>query len=113
MKRLTALLCAVLLIGVLCCSCNSETADKTAQKASEAVSDMKQNVKNDRETQNVPVTVVPTEAAETSDVIETLVDMAATEWNDMVENGEVEDGDGNVGDMENHDGDGNAAPEDE
>ena len=43
--------------------------------------------------------------------METIEDVVATEWENMKEDGEVNDGDGNVGDRENNDGDGNPAPE--
>ena len=43
----------------------------------------------------------------TGGIVEEGGNMIATEWDSMVENGEVEDGDGNIGDRENSDGDKN------
>ena len=114
MKRLIALMCAVLMMGVLFCSCNDNTAGKVKDKASEAVQDIKEDMKKSP-TENKRIvdnngTTAPTEAPD-GDMMETIEDVVATEWDDMVENGEVDDGDGNVGDAENNDGDGNPAPE--
>lgn len=112
MKRLIAMLIAVLmLIGVLC-ACDSNTAEKAESKTDKAASNVKEDVKDaiDKPTEAIPETVIPTETdGEVGDMIETIADAAATEWDDMVENGEVDDGDGNVGDRENDDGDGNTA----
>ena len=113
MKRLFALLCAAMLVGVMLCSCTG-TANKVKEKASEAVSDIKKDMK-DSVTENKSMednngTVVPTNPTEGS-MMETIVDAVATEWDNMKEDGKVNDGDGNVGDRENSDGDGNPAPE--
>ena len=113
MKRLFALLCAAMLVGVMLCSCTG-TANKVKEKASEAVSDIKKDMK-DSVTENKSMednngTVVPTDPTEGS-MMETIVDAVATEWDNMKEDGKVNDGDGNVGDRENSDGDGNPAPE--
>ena len=113
MKHLLALVCATLLVGVMLCSCTG-TANKVKEKASEAVSDIKKDMK-DSATENKSMvdtngTVVPTEPTDGS-LMETIVDAVATEWDDMVEDGQIEDGDGNVGERENNDGDGNPAPE--
>lgn len=114
MKRFFALVCAVMMVAVVLCSCSGDTTGKVKEKASEAVSDIKKDMK-DSATENKGIvdkngTVAPTVAPE-GDVMETVEDAVATEWDDMVENGEVNDGDGNVGEAENHDGDGNKAPE--
>lgn len=113
MKRLFALLCAAMLVGVMLCSCTG-AANKVKEKASEAVSDIKKDMK-DSATENKSMadnngTVVPTDPTEDS-MMETIEDAVATEWDNMKEDGKVEDGDGNVGDRENSDGDGNPAPE--
>ncbi|HBE14667.1 MAG TPA: hypothetical protein DCY72_00245 [Ruminococcaceae bacterium] len=113
MKRLFALLCAAMMVGVMLCSCTG-AANKVKEKASEAVSDIKKDMK-DSATENKSMadnngTVVPTDPTEGS-MMETIADAVATEWDNMKEDGKVEDGDGNVGDRENSDGDGNPAPE--
>ena len=113
MKHLLALVCVALLVGVMLCSCTG-TANKVKEKASEAVSDIKKDMK-DSATENRSMvdtngTVVPTEPTDGS-LMETIEDVVATEWENMKEDGEVNDGDGNVGDRENSDGDGNPAPE--
>ena len=113
MKHLIVLLCAALMVGVMLCSCTGAT-NKVKEKASEAVSDIKKDMK-DTATENKSMkhhngTVVPTDPTEGS-MMETIEDAVATEWEDMKEDGKVNDGDGNVGDRENNDGDGNPAPE--
>ncbi|WP_405343843.1 hypothetical protein [Ruminococcus sp.] len=113
MKRLFALLCAAMLVGVMLCSCTG-TANKVKEKASEAVSDIKKDMK-DSVTENKSMvdnngTVQPTDATDSA-MMETIEDAVATEWDNMKEDGKVNDGDGNVGDRENNDGDGNPAPE--
>ena len=113
MKRLFALLCAAMMVGVMLCSC-TQTANKVKEKASEAVSDIKKDMK-DSVTENKSMvdhngTVMPTDPTEGS-MMETIEDAVATEWDSMKEDGKVNDGDGNVGDRENSDGDGNPAPE--
>ena len=114
MKQFIALICAAMMICVMLCSCSGDTAEKTKEKASEAASDIKKDMENSV-TENKEIiaqkeTIAPTTSTD-GDMMETIGDAVATEWNDMVENGEVNDGDGNVGDRENNDGDGNAAPE--
>lgn len=114
MKQLFALLCAALMVGVILCSCNGNTANNVKEKASEAVSDIKKDMK-DSVTENKGIvgqngTVEPTDATDSS-MMETIEDAVATEWDNMVEDGQVDDEDGNVGDRENNDGDGNVAPE--
>lgn len=113
MKHLIVLLCAALMVGVMLCSCTGAT-NKVTEKASEAVSDIKKDMK-DTATENKSMvdhngTVVPTDPTESS-MMETIEDAVATEWEDMKEDGKVNDGDGNVGERENNDGDGNPAPE--
>lgn len=113
MKHLFVLLCTALMVGVMLCSCTG-TENKVKEKASEAVSDIKKDMK-DSATENKSMfdnngTVVPTVPTDGS-MMETIEDAVATEWEDMKEDGKVEDGDGNVGDRENSDGDGNPAPE--
>lgn len=111
MKRIIILFCAVMLVGVMLCSCTGQTAEKVKDKASEAVADIKDDMKDNptekRETVAVNETTAPTEGS----MLETIADAAMTEWDDMKENGKVNDGDGNVGELEKNDGDGNPAPE--
>ena len=109
MKRILVLLCAVAILSMILCSCMSTTAGKVKDAASEAVSDMKQSATaysgdNEGLFDDNRSTELPTEK---SNMMETIADAVATELDDMVENGEVEDGDGNVGERENKDGDGN------
>lgn len=110
MKRFFALLCAAAMVGVMLCSCTGDTAGKTKEKASEAVQDIKKDMKDSVTEIEKIETTVPTESPD-DNMAETIMDAVETEWDDMVENGEVDDGDGNVGDAENNDGDGNTAPE--
>ena len=110
MKRLIALMSAVVLLCGSLCACDNKATDKMKDKASEAVADVKDSMTateakddnnmmdNDRET------VTPSVTAQDNTDLESFI---ATEWDDMVENGEVEDGDGNIGEAENKDGDGN------
>ena len=112
MKRLFALLCAAMMVGVMLCSCTG--TNKMNEKASEAAADIKNDIKGNV-TENKSIadkngTVVPTDPTDGS-MMETIEDAVATEWDNMKEDGKVEDGDGNVGDRENSDGDGNPAPE--
>lgn len=114
MKHLFVLMSAVLMVGVMLCSCTGNTANNVKEKASEAVSDIKKDMK-DNATENKSMvdnngTVVPTAPTDGS-MMETIEDAVATEWDNMKEDGKVDDGDGNVGDRENNDGDGNPAPE--
>ena len=112
MKRLIVLLCAVLAVCLILCSCMQTSAGKVSDKAKETV-DSRQNATvrsgddkglfdDNRET------TLPTEK---NSMMETVMDAVATEWDEMVENGEIDDGDGNVGDRENEDGDGNIDPD--
>ena len=117
MKRIIALLCAVVLVAVSMCACSDMTSmmDKTKSGATEAAAATENAAayqENKRET-IARETMQPTDAApmteddtdgiftEDGDLEETIEDRAE----DMIEDGKVEDGDGNVGDAENHDGD--------
>ena len=113
MKRFLVLIAAVLIVSVSLCACGSEAMDKVKQTASEAISDMTKDetkysndnqglLDDNRETMGMSE---PTE--DNTDGIATEEGNMATEWDEMVENGEVEDGDGNIGDRENADGDQN------
>lgn len=110
MKRILVFVCAALLLTLTLCGCVNTSAGRVEEKATQSVSGMKPTENNeviaDKRTDTKPTD-------NTSSIIETIGDIVATEWDDMVQDGEVEDGDGNVGDLENHDGDGVAAPEDE
>lgn len=110
MKRILVLLCAVLMTAAGLCACMNTSAGRVEEKATQAVSGMNPTEIRDAVTGKNEKTK-PTDNV--SSMMETIGDVVATEWQDMVEDGEVEDGDGKVGDLENHDGDGNAAPEDE
>lgn len=118
MKRITALLCAALCMCLVLCSCDEmgSAVNSAKNKASEAVSDLNKDMNkystdnnglfdDNRETvtpTNPPVTETEfyTEVEETEGFIEENVE-------EMIDNGQVEDGDGNVGDLENIDGDAN------
>ncbi|MBQ6412397.1 MAG: hypothetical protein IJI19_02815 [Ruminococcus sp.] len=112
MKKFFVLLCAVLMLALSLCACMNTSAGRVDEtqapttfvkptersKGSEALAETKNN---DRE--------APTD--DDSEMMETIVDAVATEWDDMVEDGQIEDGDGNVGERENNDGDGNYDPD--
>ena len=118
MKRITALICVALCMCLVLCSCDEmgNAVNSAKNKASEAVSDINKDINkystdnnglfdDNRETvtpTNAPAaeTEYATEAEETEGFIEENVE-------EMIDNGQVEDGDGNVGDLENSDGDGN------
>lgn len=119
MKRITALICAALCICLVLCSCDEmgNAVNSAKNKASEAVSDINKDI-NKYSTDNSGLfddnreTVMPTNApaAETEYDTETEETEGFIEENveEMIDNGQVEDGDGNVGELENSDGDGNA-----
>ena len=113
MKRILVLLCAAIAVSLLLCSCMSTTAGKVEEKASEFINDLKPEATSySGDNQGLYDDNSPTQLpTEKSDMMETIADAVATEWDDMVENGEVEDGDGNVGERENEDGDGNYDPD--
>lgn len=112
MKKFFVLLCAVLMLALSLCACMNTSAGRVDEtqapttfvkptehsKGSEALAETRYN---DR--------VMPTD--DDSEMMETIVDAVATEWDDMVEDGQIEDGDGNVGERENNDGDGNYDPD--
>lgn len=114
MKRITALFCAAVCLCIILCSCSEfdNTVNSAKNKASEAVSGMEKNADrystdnnglfdDNTEPTNAPMTETEyyTEADETEDegIMQNI--------DEMIDNGEVEDGDGNVGDLENSDGD--------
>ncbi|MBQ3284030.1 MAG: hypothetical protein IJH40_00135 [Ruminococcus sp.] len=101
MKRIFVFMCAALCLTMSLCGCMNTSAGRVEEKPTENRSAVIDNNKKAKPTDSV------------TSMMETVGDIVATEWEDMVKDGEVEDGDGNVGDLENHDGDGNAAPEDE
>lgn len=113
MKKIIVLLCAVLMLALSLCACMNTSAgrvDETdapttfvkpterSSKGSEALAETK-DTDREKPTNN------------DSEMMETIVDAVATEWDDMVEDGQIEDGDGNVGERENNDGDGNYDPD--
>lgn len=119
MKRFFCLVCALLLVSFSLCSCMDNTVNKVKDKASEAISDLKKDMEQNS-TENdgllgagseVPETIVstvlPSDSAEMNTTAPTDENMLETMWDEMVENGEVKDGDGNVGDLENYDDDAN------
>lgn len=116
MKRLIALVFAAAFVCVSLCSCMNTAAGKVKDEASEAIGNMQKSATTPYTGDNNGLlddnreTVMPTE---NNSMMETIADAVATEWDHMVDDGEVEDGDGNVGEKENSDGDGNIAPEDE
>ena len=116
MKRIIALICAALCMCAALCSCDgiNNTVNSVKNKASEAVSgadnnkdrysgDNKGLLDDNRET------VAPTNPAMTESELNTELDetegVIEENIDEMIDNGEVEDGDGNVGDLENSDGD--------
>ncbi len=103
MKRLFALVCASVILSAILCGCMTETEQKVKDTASEASSGL-QKVATE-----VGFDSQETRADNTAATEPDLVDKIEENVDDMVENGEVEDGDGNVGDLENTDGDGNTA----
>ena len=115
MKRLLLLVCAVITVCLILCSCMSTTAGKVKDSASEFINDITpQSTKYSGDNQGLFDDNRPTELpTEKSNIMETIGDAIATEWDDMVDNGEVEDGDGNIGERENEDGDGNVDPAEE
>lgn len=109
MKRLSALFCAVLVLSFSLCACTQDLVDDAKSKVSEISSDLTpDSTDTNGLTDNSRIDAAPTAPVEdTTDGIYTEEGNMATEWQDMVENGEVEDGDGNIGDLENRDGDAN------
>ena len=107
MKRLTALLMAAVLMAALLCGCMQEAKSDMKSAASEFVNSLQGNNATEVKDRDLPL---PTESdAENMSPTEddSVMDQIATEMQDMVENGEVSDGDGNVGELENGDGDAN------
>ena len=118
MKRIIALFCAVLCMGMLLCSCAGldNTMNTVKERASEALSGANNDptrysgdnnglFDDNRETMT-PTN--PTYAAEEyTEADYTEDNQIGEDLGEMIENGEVEDGDGNVGDLENRDGDPN------
>ena len=121
MKRFIVLAFAMLMISLSLCGCMDNTVDKVKDKASEALSDMNKDVATEHSNDNkgllddnreTTATDAPTMTeSENETTSSTEGDIIATEWDDMVEDGEVEDGDGNVGDRENDDNDANVDPD--
>lgn len=113
MKRLFALLCAALILAFSLCACAGNALESVKQTASEAMSDMKKDAtdySNDNnglldDNRETSYNADPT--ADNTDGIFTDDGNMETVWDDMVEDGKVEDGDGNVGDLENNDDDAN------
>ena len=107
MKRIIVLLCAALILALSLCSCMNTSARKVDDTPTEAHSSGYQT-ENSRNDSGVlgdsRETVKPTEK---NNMLETVKNAAETRWDDMVEDGKIEDGDGNVGERENSDGDGN------
>lgn len=109
MKRIIVLLCAAVLVAVSLCSCMNTSAGRVEEKETQAVSGMKPTEHSNIAATENKQKVKPTE--DDPSMMETIVDIVATEWDDMVEDGKIEDGDGNVGDRENSDGDVNFDPD--
>ena len=109
MKRIIVMLCAAVMIAVSLCSCVNTSAGKVDEKATQAVSGVKPTERKNIAATDSKEKVKPTDGD--SELMETIVDAVATEWDEMVQDGEVEDGDGNVGDLENHDSDSNYDPD--
>ena len=103
MKRLIVLLCAALMLIASLTGCMTEAGQNVKEAASEVASGVKKAATevgiDDHETRRLTEATQPTTGENVGEMIEDNV-------NSMLENGEVEDGDGNVGDLENNDGDG-------
>lgn len=107
MKRLTALLLAAVLTAALLCGCMQEAKTDMKDAASEFVNGLQGNSATEARDRDLPL---PTKSdAENMSPTEddSMMDQIATEMQDMIEDGEVSDGDGNVGELENGDGDAN------
>ena len=95
MKRIILLLCAAVMLTAVLTACTGNAMTNTS-RATEPM------------TEKPRPTVSAKEAAEKpTNAVEELMTEIEENVDSMIENGEVEDGDGNVGIAENHDGDGN------
>ena len=92
MKRIVLLLCAAVMTTAAFTACTGNAVTNPTY-ANEPMTE--------KPRPTVKVTDKPTE------VIEELMTEIEENVENMIDNGEVEDGDGNVGIAENHDGDGN------
>ena len=95
MKRIILLLCIAVMLAALLTACKGNAVSNPTQAAEPM-------------TEKPRPTVIATQAAEKpTDAVEELMTEIKENVDSMIDNGEVEDGDGNVGIAENHDGDGN------
>lgn len=105
MRRLLGLICAALMLATVLSGCMTETEHKVKEVASEASSGLKKAATemgiDDPGTRRI--TSTDGEDMTERDLGENIEDAVDS----MIEDGQVEDGDGNVGDMENRDSDGN------
>ena len=100
MKRIISLAFALALIAALLCGCAQKAEDGIRDAASKVESGAKElfGTEGTEPYTAVEETVYPTEP---DDIISDI----ATELQDMVDDGTVDDSDGYVGDLENNDGD--------
>ena len=119
MKRIIALICAAVFIASIMCACDAmDGIDATKQKASEAVSDLTNDATkysgdnkglfDDNKETSAPTPTNSSDAlAEENTAPSDGGDSVGENLDGMLENGQVEDGDGNIGGLENSDGDSN------
>ena len=119
MKKIIALVFAALMTAACLCACEGmeNTMNKAKDKASEVVSDLnddatKYSGDNNGLFDDNRETITPTNASDNLAETETAADVTDDDTmgeniGEMIENGEVEDGDGNVGSLENSDSDAN------
>lgn len=111
MKRITALVCVMMLSAVLLCGCTRDLTNDARQMASEFMAGgteigTEYSGDNNGLFDDVRESEASTEAIEdNTDGISTTESNMEENWDEMVEDGQVEDGDGNIGDLENRDGD--------
>ena len=113
MKRIIVLLSAVILVCLCLCSCMNGSAGTVKEQATQQPATMARQNATEKSKDNKGLLDDNREATAPTDKVEptAVEEMMETVWDDMVENGEVEDGDGNVGERENHDGDSNIDPD--
>lgn len=116
MKRLIVLVFAVIMVSLVLCSCMENTANRVKETASEALSDIRNSLGATQGRDDLTDTDRDTDptygyAEDNTDGIYTEEGNMDSEWDDMADDGRVEDGDGNVGELENRDGDENTDEE--
>lgn len=120
MKRITLLICAVSVVAILLCACSKmmDSLNGTDQRPTDAPTNSTDVTREypsgydgafDENRADTRATDVTAPSEDDTDGIYTedgnLTETIEERFDDMVEDGKVEDGDGNVGEAENHDGD--------